>query len=441
VQAVGISNASPEVQRVLIVCPASLKHNWRREWTKWDVKGLAVQIVDGTTPQDFRGNVIIINYDILTAHRAQLKESGAWDLMILDECHYLKNGRTDRTLEVFGGIKRNPDRSIKERFAAIPATKKILLSGTPIVNKPKELWSMLQTLDPDGIGAKSNWYHYATRYCQAISLGERTDAYGNTYKLWKWDGADNLEELQELMRERFMVRRLKKDVLTELPAKRRQIILLEPGKALAKLVAREAQAYADYEPERLLGQPQPSIGEISVTRKKIALQKVKFAVEHIKELLNETEKIVVFGHHHSTLDALYEAFGESAVRIDGRVSLDDRQKAVDRFQTDPTCRVFIGGIQAAGVGLTLTAASTVVFVESSWVPGENSQAEDRCHRIGQRESVLIQHLILEGSLDERVVAIVIQKQEVIDAALDKISLTEFRKGESISPGGTNGALV
>jgi SWI/SNF-related matrix-associated actin-dependent regulator 1 of chromatin subfamily A len=197
------------------------------------------------------------------------------------------------------------------------------------------------------------------------------------------------------------------------------VIVLEPGKALAKLVARESQAYADYEPASFLGKPQPAIGEISVTRKRIALAKVKFAVEHIKELLNEQEKVVVFAHHHEVIDALEEEFKEIAVRIDGRVSLDERQRAVDRFQTDVSCRVFIGGIQAAGVGLTLTAASTVVFVELDWVPGNISQAEDRCHRIGQKESVLVQHLILEGSLDERVVGVLIGKQEIIDKALDK----------------------
>jgi SNF2 family DNA or RNA helicase len=422
VQAIGTVNADPNARRILIVCPASLKRNWRREWMKWDVKGLQVQIVDGTTPQEFTGNVLILNYEILKAHRTQIKETGNWDVMIVDECHALKTAKTQRTLEVFGGklYERENRRKVKEEFFPIPANKKILLSGTPIVNKPKELWPLLQTLDPGGIGAKANWHNYAQRYCKLLDLGKKTDPWGNEYTLWQWDGADNLDELQDILRERFMVRRLKKDVLTELPAKRRQIVILEPDTVtLTKLIAREAQAYADYEPDSFLGKPQPSIGEISVTRKKIALLKVKFAVEHIKELLNETEKLVVFGHHHSTLDALQEAFGESSVRIDGRVSLDDRQKAVDRFQTDPSCRVFIGGIQAAGVGLTLTAASTVVFVESSWVPGENSQAEDRCHRIGQRESVLVQHLILEGSLDERVVGVVIAKQEIIDAALDK----------------------
>jgi SNF2 family DNA or RNA helicase len=420
VQAIGAVNADPNISHVLIVCPASLKHNWRREWQKWDVKGLEVQIVDGVKEVMFDGDVVIINYDILAAHATELKKRDGWHAMILDECHYLKNRRTDRTLEVFGGIKRNADREIIARYNPIPAEKKLLLSGTPIVNKPKELWPLLQTLDPMGLGASSNWYNYAKRYCQMRSW-EQPDPRkpGQTMTMYWWEGADNLEELQELMRARFMVRRLKKDVLTELPAKRRQVIVLEPGKALAKLVARESQAYKDYEPNSFLGKPQPAIGEISTTRKRIALAKVKFAVEHIKELLHETPKVVAFVHHHEVADALFQAFGESAVLVDGRVSLDNRQKAVDRFQTEAGCTVFIGGIQAAGVGLTLTAASVVVFVELDWVPGSISQAEDRCHRIGQKESVLVQHLILEGSIDEKVVGVLIQKQEVIDKALDK----------------------
>ena len=421
VQAIGTVNALNHVPCVLIVCPASLKRNWAREFKKWDTKGLSVQVVDGTTPVEFCAHVVIINYDILAAHSKEIKHSrSAWDVMILDECHYLKNRRTDRTLEVFGGIKRNADREIIARFVPIPANKKILLSGTPIVNKPKELWPLLQTLDPMGLGASSNWFNYARRYCQMRSW-EQPDPRrpGQTMTMYWWDGADHLDELQELMRERFMVRRLKKDVLTELPAKRRQVIVLEPGKALAKLVARESQAYADYEPASFLGKPQPAIGEISVTRKRIALAKVKFAVEHIKELLNEQEKIVAFAYHHEVIDALALAFGSQATVLDGRTNLEQRQAAVDLFQTSPSCRIFIGGIQAAGVGITLTAASHVVFVESTWVPGEVTQAEDRCHRIGQKESVLVQHLILEGSLDERVMGVVIQKQEIIDKALDK----------------------
>jgi SNF2 family DNA or RNA helicase len=419
-QAICTVNTFPDARRILIVCPASLKHNWRREWTRWDVKGLSVQIVDGTKPIEFTGQVVILNYDILAGHRVALKDSEPWHAAIFDECHYLKNGRTDRTLEVFGGIRRNPDRTIKERFAPIPARRVLLLSGTPLVNKPKELWPLIQAIDPNGLGA--NWFHYAKRYCEMVSW-ETPGPNGKPKTMYKWDGASNLEELQEEMRKRFMVRRLKKDVLTDLPAKRRQVIVLEPGKRLAKLVAKEVKTYEEHS-AKLKTQDTPSelaleFQGLAEMREEIALQKVPFAVEHIKEILNEKEKVVVFTHHHSVTDLLSSAFGLEAVVVDGRTANANRQLAVDRFQNETSCRIFIGGIQAAGVGLTLTAASVVVFVELDWVPGNLSQAEDRCHRIGQKESVLIQHLVLEGSLDEHVVETIIKKQEIIDKTLDK----------------------
>jgi SNF2 family DNA or RNA helicase len=418
VQAIGVCNALADAQRILIVCPASLKHNWRREWKKWDIKGLSVEIVDGEEEFEFTSNVVIINYDILAAHREQIKRS-PWDVVILDECHYLKSGRADRTLEVFGGIKRNPDKTIRERFDPIPAKRMLLLSGTPLVNKPKELWPLLKAIDPAGLGA--DWFHYARRYCEARPIERFNPELHRLERVgWWWDGAANLEELQEIMRSRFMVRRLKKDVLKDLPAKRRQVIILEPKPQLAKLIAKEIKTYEEHAAGKTdYDQDLPSIGEIAELRKKIALRKVPYAVEHIKEVLNEQSKVVIFAHHHEVLDALEEAFKGNCVRVDGRVPVVDRQNAVDLFQSDGNCKVFIGGIQAAGVGITLTASSTVIFVELDWVPGNITQAEDRCHRIGQKESVLIQHLILEGSLDERVIDVIIKKQEILDKVLDK----------------------
>ena len=417
-QAIGVCNALPDARRILIVCPASLKHNWRREWKKWDVKSLSISIIDGEEDYEFMTNVVIINYDILAAHREQVKAS-PWDLVILDECHYLKSGRADRTLEVFGGIKRNPDKTIKERFDPIPAKRMLLLSGTPLVNKPKELWTLLKAVDPDGLG--SDWMRYARRYCEARPIERWNPVIRKLERVgWWWDGAANLEELQEIMRSRFMVRRLKKDVLPELPAKRRQVIILEPKPQLAKLIAKEIKTYEEHAAGKTdYDQDLPSIGEIAELRKKIALRKVPYVVDHIREVLNEQPKVVVFVHHHEVGDALMEVFGSEAVLLDGRVSTNDRQAVIDRFQTDPGCKIFVGGIQAAGVGITLTAASTVIFVELDWVPGNITQAEDRCHRIGQKESVLVQHLILEGSLDERVIDVIIKKQEILDKVLDK----------------------
>ena len=417
VQAIATIN-STKAQQILIVCPASLKINWMREFKKWTTKFLDVEIISGTKLYEFSQNVVIINYDILQSHREMLRQFN-WDYIILDEVHYLKSKKADRTREVFGGIKRNSKKEIIDRVEAIPHHSVIMMTGTPL-NKPKELWPMLQILDPHGLGA--DWFQYAKRYCGLFEITRWNQDKQSKERIgWKWDGADNLEELQEIMRSRFMVRRLKKDVLKELPAKRRQVIVLEPKPALRKLIAKEMQTYDQYivnAAADAMTYSLPAFEGISEIRKQIALKKVPYVIEHIQEVLNETEKVVVFAHHHEVLDALEMAFKNDAVRVDGRVNLVDRQKAVDLFQTSGVCRVFIGGIQAAGVGLTLTAASTVIFAELDWTPGNISQAEDRCHRIGQKESVLVQHIVLEGSLDERIVEVILQKQAVIDVALD-----------------------
>ena len=409
-QAVGLSNLLPEIRKVLIVCPASLKINWKREWEKWDVKDLYVEIVK---KQFSFADVCVLNYDILKKWRKEIREI-EWDLLVIDESHFLKSAKAQRTREVLGGIKRNADREIVERVSAIPAARRLFLTGTPIVNKPKELWPMIQVLDPTGLGA--NWYDYAKRYCQLWEIKNRE---GKRIG-WKWDGASNLSELQNRLRSSFMVRRLKQDVLMSLPAKIRQVVSVEPSSSIQKLIKSELTGYEDFAKrlKKTDGENLASFQTGSTVRKQLGLAKVKFAVEHLKELLNEREKIVAFAHHLEVLDRLAGEFPGECVQLDGRTSMDARDQAVRAFQSDPKIKIFFGGLQAAGVGLTLTAASTVLFVEFDWVPGNNFQAEDRCHRIGQKDCVNVQYIVFAGSLDERIASTDICKQEVINAALD-----------------------
>jgi SWI/SNF-related matrix-associated actin-dependent regulator 1 of chromatin subfamily A len=238
-----------------------------------------------------------------------------------------------------------------------------------------------------------------------------------------------------------MVRRLKKDVLLDLPAKRRQIIDLpangaetavqaekaafraheEKINALKKL-AREAKktGLAEYKAavQALRDGRAVAFGEISKYRHETAIAKIPAVIEHVTEMLESVEKIIVFAHHHDVIDALMAAFGAQAVHLTGQDSQESRQAAVDRFQADPSCHIFVGSITAAGVGITLTAASTVIFAELDWVPGNLSQAEDRAHRIGQTDSVLVQHLVLDGSLDANMARTLVRKQEIISSALD-----------------------
>ena len=161
--------------------------------------------------------------------------------------------------------------------------------------------------------------------------------------------------------------------------------------------------------------------EISRERRRVAVAKLPHVVEHVRAALESVGKVVVMAHHHEVVDGLRDGLAEfGTVLLDGRTSTapEVRQGIVERFQTDDAVRVFVGGIQAAGVGLTLTAASHVVFAELDWVPANISQAEDRCHRIGQHDSVLAQHIVLAGSLDERMAHITVEKQRLADASLD-----------------------
>lgn len=422
IQAVGVINADPTVRRVLVVCPASLKLNWKRELERWLVRPATIGIASGSLWPE--GEVVIINYDILSKHRAAV-DAVQWDLLVVDEAHYMKNPEAQRTILVLGRDARRG----KEAAPAIRARRRLFLTGTPIVNRPVELWPLIHSLDPAGW---PSFWAYAQRYC-----GARQNGYG-----WDFSGASHLEELQDKLRSTILIRRLKADVLTELPAKRRQVVEIAANGA-AGAIRREREAWARIERDveaaaaaaelakagtdeeyaeavrRLQDTTRAAFTEIAALRHETAVAKIPAVIEHLRCVLDGGAKVVVFAHHHDVVDALAAEFGAECVKLDGRDAPAARQAAVDRFQSDPACRLFVGSIAAAGVGLTLTAAAHVVFAELDWTPGNVTQAEDRCHRIGQRESVLVQHLVLEESLDARMAHVLVGKQAVIDAALDR----------------------
>jgi len=412
VSAIGAINSKPSVKKVLVVCPASLCLNWRRELRKWLTRNLSVEVAGKDLPET---DVVIITYGSLRRFRAALIER-RFDLLILDEAHYAKSQKAQRSQLV--------------AELASCTSQKILLTGTPIVNRPAELWHLLHILDPT---RWDSFFTYGKRYC---------DAYETNFG-WDFSGASNMEELQQILRETVMIRRLKKDVLTELPPKRRQIIELQAdgmGGALFAEAAGQAEIQAlkariqevrewkseltevEYKKavKALKVQLDAAFGELSRVRHETALAKGPQVVEHCRELLENTEKLVVFGHHRDVIEAIRKGLSDfNPVTLTGETSQQDRQAAVDAFQEDPATRVFIGSITAAGVGITLTAADTVVFAELDWVPGNITQAEDRLHRLGQHNSVLVQHLVLEGSIDAVIAKTVVSKQEVIDTALDR----------------------
>lgn len=425
IQAIGLINSKPDIKRVLIVCPASLKLNWKAELMTWCVRPMTINVID---PQSdwLSTDIVIINYEQVEKYRREI-DATPWDLLVADESHYLKNSKAKRTQIIVGHWDNDP----AKRIYPIKARQRVFMTGTPVLNRPKELWTTVRALDRHNLG--NDWLTFHTRYCGAYK-----DRFG-----WQIDGASNLDELNERLRSSIMLRRKKADVLPELPPKRRQVILLEPvtngakealeaeralGEVAAKIEAMRAEVEAlskDQADQRykeavqkLASYEAVAFSETSLVRKRTALAKLPMARDHIINVLESEEKIVVFSYHHEVTDQLVEWFKDyGLVWFDGRTAPEKRKPIEVQFQTDPKVRIIVGSIPTMGSGWTLHAASYVAFAEFDWVPGNLNQAEDRLHRIGQKKSILIQHLMLNGSFDAKMVKAVMQKQKVIERAV------------------------
>ncbi len=424
IQAIGVINAS-KPETVLIICPATLKLNWKKELQRWLVDVRNIHVLNSSDQFPTKPDIVIMNYDIATKFADQTK-SLKWSLLVCDEAHYMKNPKAQRTMSVVGHQKK---------VSPIRADKKIFLTGTPITNRPIEIWPLVSYLWPSVF---SNMFHFAKRYCDASNTG------------WGWDfsGHSNMEELQSLLRSSGMIRRLKKDVLTELPPKTRQVVVL-PSDTVKGLVGKEEKQVKQFEAELkklkkavILAKSQKdeagyknavsnlrqayniAFTEMAAIRKELAIAKIPFVVEYVQAMIDENEKVVVMAHHRDVVDHLQNEFGMSAVKLYGGMSEIEKSNNVDRFQTDPTCKVFIGSIHAAGIGITLTAAQKMLFAELDWTPANMLQAEDRIHRIGQQGNALIQQLVFDGSLDAKMAETLVRKMGVIERALDTTELDE-----------------
>jgi SWI/SNF-related matrix-associated actin-dependent regulator 1 of chromatin subfamily A len=394
-----------EPETVLIICPASVKANWVAEWLKWAM--LPYRTIGFAMGDDLPNtSVLVINYDILDRHLKALQASH-WGLIILDEAQYLQNPDTIRTRTALGTVKT----------PTLKTDKIIALTGTPMTNAPIDMYPILKRLDYWGWG---NRMSFGRQFCDG-HWEQRRVRKGEMMKVWVDTGSTNPEKLQNRLRSTIMTRRLKKDALPELPPKIRQIVYLEPDMNASRVLKMEENIFGrqtdllnDEQYQGLaktLSGVRPAFDEISAVRRETGLAKIPLALDHIQETIDAVDKVIVFAHHIEVISVLARYFPES-VTLDGRTT--DRQEVVDVFNSDPAIKLFIGNIKAAGVGINLTASSTVLFLEHPWTPAAANQAEDRPHRIGQKNVVLVQHLVLKKSLDATMVRTIIRKQEVID---------------------------
>ncbi|XP_062972669.1 DNA annealing helicase and endonuclease ZRANB3 isoform X2 [Elgaria multicarinata webbii] len=409
IQAIAASYYYKNEWPLLIVVPSSLRYPWVDEMEKWipDLCPEDIIIVQNKTDvwKIPTSKVTVLGYGLLTSDAQTLMDAlhkQNFKVVVVDESHYMKSRNAARS-KILLPIVQN-------------AVRAILLTGTPALGRPEELFMQLEALCPRKFGT---WSEYAKKYCNA-----RVRFFGKR-RQWDCRGASNLDELHQLL-SNVMIRRMKNEVLTQLPPKIRQRIAFD----LPKSTAMELNAsFEDWEKLMRASHLDSTesdffqvMGLITRMFKQTAIAKAGAVKDYIKMLLeNDKLKFLVFAHHLSMLQACTEAVIESKaryIRIDGSVPSAERINLVNQFQKDPDIRVAILSIQAAGQGLTFTAATHVVFAELYWDPGHIKQAEDRAHRIGQCNSVNIHYLIANGTLDPLMWAMLNRKAKVTGTTLN-----------------------
>jgi SWI/SNF-related matrix-associated actin-dependent regulator 1 of chromatin subfamily A len=384
-------------KKVLIVCPASLKINWDREIKNYsDRKTLIVEGRKWGSTFDF----YIINYDIIKNYHTTDKSEDSddykllvnegFDLAIVDEAHYISNTTANRT------------RLLNDVLSKIPTVW--LLTGTPMTSRPINYFNLLKIVDSP---LTLNWQTYVKRYCKGFQF-----KVGNR-KVWNTSGASNLDELRERTKP-YVLRRMKTDIL-DLPEKIITPIFVELN---SKMYEEEMDDFTRISSENRDKETlSVTLNRLMKVRQLISYEKIPYTCELIDRCIEQDKKVIVFTNFTMTLDMLHEKYKKNSVILDGRMSKERRQEAVDRFQNESKIKIFISNIVAGGVGITLTAAEVVVMNDLSFVPAHHSQAEDRAYRYGQKNSVLVYYPVFENTVEKIIYNILQRKKGVIDQVM------------------------
>lgn len=401
-----------DAKKILVVCPSSAKINWEREI---NVFCDDTTIIDGKK-WDGSSRFTIINYDILKNFHGlpsgNLKKgeteslnrdlaNANFDLIIVDEAHKLKNNKSIR-----GEI-------IVELVTKHNIDKVWLLTGTPVANRPMDFFNLLRIIKSP---IADNWKHYAVRYCEGKQFFKVLKS-GARRQIWLTNGASNLDELASKSKN-IILRRLKKDVL-DMPDK---IITPMHHKLDASGWKEYDTLWDDYIAKRTLegkknGNLQKDLVELIMLRQFIATQAIPYTIEDVENAIEMGRKVIIFTSFTEEIEILSAHFGKISVKHNGLMSTKNKQKSVDAFQNDPNIKVFIGNIISAGVAITLTEATVVVFNSFDWVSGNNEQAEDRSYRIGQKNDVNIIYQLFDDTISTRMWETLKYKQKIIDVIL------------------------
>ena len=412
IQAIALANLRG-CRRVLVVCPANVRLQWAKQIKIWSTlpKPIVYPVLKASDGVHPTANYVVTSFEVARGALWQALRSYNWDLLIIDEAHYLKTPDAARTRGLFGaGPKSNSPyagtRGISERAEQILA-----LTGTPLPNRPKECFTLMSALDASSI----DWMNFE-QFKDRFNPSGRDDRTGAT-----WEYAGRLPELNARLRCNIMVRRLKEDVLKDLPPKRYELVPVET--TLKIKMALQAERMLHFDEQEMLARSGGKIdGAISTVRREMGEALAPAALDHARMLLEGgVEKLVVFAHHHSVLDFLHKGLAPFGVlRVDGGTSVAGKGRAVEQFVHNPRMRIFLGQSQAVGTGTDglQDIATHAFFAEADWVFGNIEQCVDRLHRMGQRGSVLAQILTAPGSIAERIIGRAIAKGRTTAKVLD-----------------------
>lgn len=389
------------LQSGIIICPQSIRRTWALRVREQIPNAFINEIRTSKYIPD-PGAINVVNYDIAWKEPLiTLFKEQQWQFLVCDESHYLKNIEAKRTKAILG--KKGLYGQCEYRW---------FVTGTPVLNRPIELYPALRSLFPLYLGKYKNFYDYAYKFCAG---------YQGTFG-FDCTGASNLELLSRILQP-IMLRRMKKEVQKELPEVTYEKIYLDPSDKLIRLTEDERK---NFNAKKLLG-------EISSLRRALGVIKCQAAVHHIKDLLEEKDKLVIFVWHKDVAQTIAQAFPKEYVLYTGSESPAQKDTAIRKFRDDKGLKLFIGNLKSAGIGVDglQYVCDTCIFVEMSYVPGEIRQAVDRLSRMGQENPVLAQFLIAENSVDEDVINSLTEKSRNINTIMQErrdVAFVETRCG-------------
>ena len=387
-QALGAIEAD-DAYPAVVICPASLKLNWLRETEHW-LPHRSVKVVSGTGATPPLAEITILNYEIVVAHRARLALAKPRAL-VLDESHYVKNPRAKRT------------RAVRRLAEGLPeGALRLALTGTPVMNHPDELIAQLRVLGR--LGEFGSGARFSRRF--------------------QGNGAE--ERIHWHLRRSCFVRRLKADVLPQLPRKRQVVVPVALGNEREyRLAEKDVIAWLREQPLDLSELDRrvaaalraERLAQLNALKRLAARGKLGAALAWIEDFLASDEPLVVFAGHREVQDLLVERFPDAAHLL-GRDSAQAREAAVQAFQDPDGPQLILCSTRVGAQGITLTRASNVAFLDLEWTPAIHDQAEDRCHRIGQEDAVTAWYLLAAETIDETMIELIARKRGIVGAVTD-----------------------